>query len=85
MISEHLDTESTEVFQNVKAQKSTIHNPLFLSEEVTLRYLNLTGAWLYKGSCPHEEIIWNLIQVFVDHNGLVLLRFPQKTWHSEYL
>lgn len=78
MISEHLDTVSTEIFQNEKACKTTIHNPLSLSEEVTLHYLSLPGAWMYRGSCLHEEIIRNLIQVFVDHDGLVLHLFPSQ-------
>lgn len=80
MISEHWDTGTTEVFKNEKAQKS-LCNLLSLSEEFTLHYL--TGAWLYGGSCLREEIFRNLIQVFVDHNGLVLLHnyinvFPSK-------
>lgn len=79
MISQHLDTGSTEVFQNERAQKRTIHNLLSLSEDVTLHYLHLTGAWLYRGSCLHEEIIENLILVFVGHNDLILLHlFPSK-------
>lgn len=81
MISQHLDTGSTEVFQNERAQKRTIHNLLSLSEDVTvtLSLSHLTGAWLYRGSCLHEEIIENLILAFVGHNDLILLHlFPSK-------
>lgn len=53
-----------------KAKKRTIQNQLFLSEEVTFHYL--TGGWLHIGPCLLEEMIRNFIQVFVDHNSLVV-------------
>lgn len=67
-------------FPKMKALKAkkTGQNSLFLSEEVTLQYLSLTGGWLHRGSCLLEEIIRNFIQVFADHNSLVLCLFPSK-------